>query len=191
MYFTRHFWAFLLGRKFRLHTDHGSLTWLTNFKDPEGQLARWLEQLQEFDFDIVHGRGKKHTNADALSRQPCQQCGGESHESELNVSLVTLSTHNQQTRNAQLADQTIGFFLRAKKVGKKPSVENVKAKSHQTRRLLQMWDQLKVYEGTLYRQYEPPSAGTPSLQLVVPETMKEEVLRDLHEGVMGGHLGED
>ena len=26
---------------------------------------------------------------------------------------------------------------------------------------------------------------------VVPETMKEEVLRDLHEGVMGGHLGED
>jgi len=70
VYFTRHFRAFLMGQKFTLCTDHGSLTWLTNFKDPEGQLARWLEQLQEFDFEIVHKRGKKHTNADALSRQP-------------------------------------------------------------------------------------------------------------------------
>ena len=42
------------------------LTWLRNFKEPEGQLARWLERLQELDFEIVHRRGKKHTNADAF-----------------------------------------------------------------------------------------------------------------------------
>ena len=103
---------------------------------------------------------------------------------------MALFTPNRQIHNTQLAEQAIGFFLRAKEVGKKPSVEDVQAMSPQTRRLLQMWDQLKVYDGTLYWQYEPPIVGTPSLQLVVPETMKEEVLWDLHEGVMGGHLGE-
>ena len=41
--FTKHFRPYLLGHKFTLRTDHGSLTWLQNFKDPEGQLARWLE----------------------------------------------------------------------------------------------------------------------------------------------------
>ena len=41
-HFVRHFQSYLLGRPFTLRTDHGSLTWLHNFKEPEGQLARWL-----------------------------------------------------------------------------------------------------------------------------------------------------
>ena len=56
VYFVRHFKLFLAGQPFTLRTDHGALTWLRNFKDPEGQLARWLESLQQFNFEIVHGR---------------------------------------------------------------------------------------------------------------------------------------
>ena len=41
--FLNHFRQYLLERKFILQTDHGSLVWLLNFKEPEGQLARWLE----------------------------------------------------------------------------------------------------------------------------------------------------
>ena len=37
--FTEHFRPFLIGCKFTPRTDHGSLTWLRNFKDPEGQMA--------------------------------------------------------------------------------------------------------------------------------------------------------
>ena len=68
-----HFRQYLLGRKFVLRTDHGSLVWLHNFKEPEGQLARWLERLEEFQFEIVHRKGKVHSNADALSRIPSDQ----------------------------------------------------------------------------------------------------------------------
>ena len=64
---------YLLGSKFILRTDHGSLVWLRNFKEPEGQLARWLEKLEEFQFEIVHRKGKVHSNADALSRIPSDQ----------------------------------------------------------------------------------------------------------------------
>ena len=52
--FTQQFRPYLLGRKFTQRTDHGSLTWLQSFKEPEGQLARWLEKLQELEFTIVH-----------------------------------------------------------------------------------------------------------------------------------------
>ncbi|XP_067358906.1 uncharacterized protein [Channa argus] len=68
---VRHFRPYLLGTRFTLRTDHASLTWLLNFKQPEGQVARWLEILQEYDFDIQHRPGRQHGNADALSRRPC------------------------------------------------------------------------------------------------------------------------
>ena len=36
----------------------------------EGQLARWLEELSQYDFMILHQAGAKHSNADGLSRIP-------------------------------------------------------------------------------------------------------------------------
>ena len=55
--------------KFTVRADHSSLTWLMNFKEPQGQLARWLEELSQYDMVVVHRPGRKHANADVLSRQ--------------------------------------------------------------------------------------------------------------------------
>jgi hypothetical protein len=41
VYFTKYFRLYLLGQPFTLRTDHGSLTWLRNFNEPDGHLARW------------------------------------------------------------------------------------------------------------------------------------------------------
>ena len=38
--FIQHFRAYLLGRHFVIRTDHGSLTWLRSFRNPESQLVR-------------------------------------------------------------------------------------------------------------------------------------------------------
>jgi len=46
-----------------------------SFKDLEGQLAQWLEKLQEFDFEILHRKGITHRNADGLSRRECEESG--------------------------------------------------------------------------------------------------------------------
>ena len=76
VHFVQHFRPYLYGRRFTVCTDHSSLQWLLNFKEPEGQLARWMETLSEYQFDIQHRPGKKHSNADGLSRQgPYRQCG--------------------------------------------------------------------------------------------------------------------
>ena len=40
----------------------------------EGQVARWLGRLTEFNYAVVHRPDAKHINADPLSRVHCKQC---------------------------------------------------------------------------------------------------------------------
>ena len=68
--FCRQFRYYLLGRKFVVRTDHNSLVWLLGFKNIEGQLSRWIQELSQYDMIVVHRPGKDHVNADALSRIP-------------------------------------------------------------------------------------------------------------------------
>ena len=56
--FTRHFKHYLLGRKFKIVTDHRALQWLRIFKDPDGLNAQWLEKLAAFDYEVQHRPGK-------------------------------------------------------------------------------------------------------------------------------------
>ena len=128
--FTRHFYPYLVRQRFLFSTDHGSLTWLQNFYEPEGQLAQWLEQLQEPDFDIVHRRGRKHTSTDALSWLPCQQCGRDSHHPPLPASQLSVTTMKVpqipgvlSIQEEQLADPSVGMILRGKEADQKPSLD--------------------------------------------------------------------
>ena len=66
----RHFHHYLYGGKFTVRTDHGALQWLMSFKDLEGKIARWLEILGTYDYEVVYRPGGKPGNADALSRRP-------------------------------------------------------------------------------------------------------------------------
>ena len=81
----KQFHNYLYGRKVIVRTDHGALRWLLTFKNPEGQVARWLERLGNYDLDIQHRAGKAHGNADALSRRPCQECQWSSPLSDVQV----------------------------------------------------------------------------------------------------------
>jgi len=67
VYALRHFRVYLLGRQFKLVTDRKALTWLHSMK-PKGRLARLVMEFQEFKFSIEHRPGRRHANADALSR---------------------------------------------------------------------------------------------------------------------------
>ncbi|GBM82889.1 hypothetical protein AVEN_195520-1 [Araneus ventricosus] len=46
---------------------------LWQFKEPEGQIARWIQRLQEYDFEIQHRNGTSRGNLDSLSRRPCKE----------------------------------------------------------------------------------------------------------------------
>ena len=59
---------YLEGYKFTVVTDHSSLRWLHNLKNPTGRLARWSLSLLEYDFDILPRKGSQQHVPDALSQ---------------------------------------------------------------------------------------------------------------------------
>jgi hypothetical protein len=65
-----HFRQYLHRTHFILRTDHKPLEWLATVSDAYGRRGRWIDMLQDFSFKIIHRPGMKHTNADALSRNP-------------------------------------------------------------------------------------------------------------------------
>jgi hypothetical protein len=65
-----HFRQYLHMKHFVLRTDHKPLEWLVTVSDTHGRRGRWVGMLQDFSFKIVHRPRMRHTNADALSRNP-------------------------------------------------------------------------------------------------------------------------
>ena len=196
--FIRQYRPYLICRRFTLRTYHGSLTWLRNFREPKGQLARWLEQLQELKFDVVHRPGKSHQNADSLSRLPCRQCGQSNHKSAESSSTVKVAVtevqipgpHTGETlRQPQLADPVLGPLLCMKEADTKPDTGSFPSVTKSVRRFLHIWDQLEVHAGILCQCPCPVGHFPRVTQAVIPDSLRKEVLADLHEGVAGGHLG--
>ena len=191
--FIHHFRHYLLGVHFTLRTDHGSLVWIQNFKEPEGQLARWLERLQEYTFTVVHRPGNQHKNADALSRVPCNQCGRVTHvyspaHLTAQIGIVSQGHSAADVHDQQLNDPSIGPVLKAKESGATPNLDEVKTWSQESRQLVQMWSSLIVDNSVLWRLCI--DGRSQHLQLVLPSVLRESVLQDLHSGSMGGHVGE-
>lgn len=62
------FRPYIEGTRFTVVTDHFALKWLNDLKDPCGRLARWSVRLQQYDFDVIHRKGKENVVPDALSR---------------------------------------------------------------------------------------------------------------------------
>ena len=65
---TEVFRPYIEGTPFTLITDHYSLLWLDNLKEPTGKLARWVLKLRQYHFTMVHRKGKCNVVPDALSR---------------------------------------------------------------------------------------------------------------------------
>ncbi len=261
---VRHFYPYLCGRKFRLRTDHSSLRWLLNFRHPEGQLARWVETLQQFDFSVEYRPGSKHTNADALSRRPClrdgcshcdrmeshehatrqreqychglprgdpaahvhhpgqptaragncqfdpancqfdpavnQDAPGWPHSNPEGGLLVATVRHPQgnleqgwqpeELRLSQLADADIKPIVEwLEKSSERPQWMEVSLCSEATKAYWAQWQSLKLYSGVLYRHWETPAGDAIVKQLVLPKSLRPEVLRQLHNTPTAGHFG--
>ncbi|KAH8244767.1 hypothetical protein KR026_005718, partial [Drosophila bipectinata] len=61
---------YLEGYQFDVITDLMALKWLNNIESPLGRIARWVFELQQYDYVISYRKGKLNVVADALSRQP-------------------------------------------------------------------------------------------------------------------------
>ncbi len=210
----RHFRPYLYGREFTARTDHNSLKWLHNFREPEGQVARWLEILAEYNFRVIHRPGPQHVNADTLSRLPCRQCGQmESTGQDIPVSddilntqvrkeeqlpeVATVSSSNsclpswtaEELKSLQSADPSLHQAIVWLSTGSMPSRSPSRYPHLQS-----LWSQrhhLLLKDGILYRRWEdvPGGGSNKRLQLVLPPQLATDVLSTLHNSTTAGHLG--
>ena len=207
----RRFHPYLYGRAFTLRTDHAALRWLLNFKCPDGQTARWLQELQQFSFTVEHRRGLKHNNADALSRRPCladdcKHCHRletkeglhreEEHGEYLSCRAAGLSEgevrawSQEELRAAQREDPDLKPLLQWKEAGEdKPPWQTAAPYSEMTKAYWMQWESLELMDGVLYRLWETPAGDKVVKQLILPKKLRPGVLQQLHCSPTAGHLG--
>ena len=216
VYSIRHFHPYLYGQQFTIRTDHAALKCLCNFKHPEGQVAQWLETLQGYNFSIQHRSGVLHGNADAMSRRPCENC---KHCDRLDIlerasapdegSLLPVSTDNvvpavqavainsnnlvdrwEELREAQRDDNDIKPIIEwLEQSSSRPSWEDVAACNGVTKAYWAQWQSLRLEQGVLIRLWETPSGESIVKQLVVPRTLRDKLLEQLHGTISTGHFG--
>jgi len=209
------FKQYLLGRHFKVRTDHAPLTWLRHTPDPIGQQARWLEIIEEYDFSVEHRPGTKHGNADAISRRPCRMKScvcrhsvtsdvtptpSQEPDAVLNCALTVSSFTVADDPNvpswslsriqeAQENDPDLACIVEMlKQSSDKPPWDSVALKSHDVRVLWGMWPRLRLHHGVLQRKFEATDGSSVIWQVILPVSLRGEFLATVHGGMTGGHL---
>ena len=146
-------------------------------------------EVTRVSFHIVHQRGRKHTNADSLSRLPCKQYGYQPSE-QIPVTAVSLQMGitSAELHKLQQEDSMIHPVLASKISGEKPKPDQIKQYSLHTNRLFALWDQLILKDNVLYRHFVTTNGSNDHLQFVVPKSLQENVLKQTHDH---GHLGQE
>lgn len=199
---TEKFRDYLLGHKCLVYTDNNPLSHLSTAKLGATE-HRWAAQLASFDFSIRYKPGRSNKNADALSRQhppslhesgtavpgtsvpkPLQQAVAENQVTQATVSAFPF--HSVPDLYAlQEADPVLNEFRRFWTRKRAPDAAERRAASKEVLVLAKQWDRLVEQGGVLYRQVI--LSGEEVLQLVLPASLKTQVLQQLHDE--HGHQG--
>lgn len=212
---VRHFKHFLSGTSFTIITDHKPLLSLrkaTVDNDPTGRRARWLLELDVYDFSVIHREGKQHANADAMSRRPrspemvtkavqcvigsgaCTIPSTKEQQSDPTPSLPdtqsTLAIDMRELQAQQQADVCLRTTLSwLQKGGHKPPLGQLRQSPPVLRKLWHEFPKLVVHHGILCRVVRPSPHSPPLYQVVLPEVLIPIALKWVHGDQFCGHLG--
>jgi transposase InsO family protein len=198
VYYLKHFRQYLLGKKFRIRTDHAALQWIRRTPEPIGQQARWAQIMEEYDFEIEHRAGKSHLNADAMSRKPaCRQCvfHDEYNDKVLNMRAVSFeepeigALSREELVKATETDVELREIMELLQREQSPSNEEMNAYGSTTKTYWRQRERLKIKEGLLYRYWYHTDGITGTWQLIVPRAFRTEIIKLVHQGLNGGHYG--
>ena len=85
-------------------------------------------------------------------------------------------------RELQLDDDSIGPIIKLIENNKKPNANSTVGVSPELRRLYQIFDQVVIEKGLLWRQY---------IQGCHPQSLRDIILQEIHSGAVSGHLASE
>jgi len=161
---------YLFGRHFKIVTDHDPLRHLDTQSKLSPRQARWMELLQEHDYEIMYKPGKQNVVADALSRRPGLQVAA--------ISAV-------QPDPAFLDRVAEGYANDKKFGGVYRALSN--PDSPDSGRLANEAKRYQVRDRLLYH-----TAG-PEPRLCIPDApgLRLQLMQEHHDSRIAGHLGYD
>ena len=146
----------------------------------EGLLCHWALAMEEYDFDIVHRKGSLNGNADALSRLPATTS-----KTVAITSATPKVTGIQQTQQNDLMFQQLYQALLEPPA--KPMI--LVRKQPQLKRYVQLWHQLSVVNGVICRTYCPSPHSSSVTVPVIPLSLQQQILHQVHDIPCTGHQG--
>ena len=196
VHFVKYFRHYLYGKKFTIRTDHGSLRWLMQFKNPEGQIARWLEILSSYEMKIGHRPGRLHRNADGLSRIPCNQCGikmlEENNDSETVVNRLSIHSNDENVIDITSLQEENDDIKQVKEWiinGTRPAYTQIKEGSYFLKSIWSQWPRLQLKDDIVVRKWAVLGTDVVFWQAIVPFSHRRMVLKYAHDIKASGHLG--
>ncbi|KAL2089430.1 hypothetical protein ACEWY4_014118 [Coilia grayii] len=169
------FREYLWDQQCTVWTDNNPLSHLDTAKLGATE-QRWVAELATFNYTIRYCSGRLNQNADSLSRQPPAA-----------VCDATSRSAADDMRALQTADPAIGVVLPFWRAQKPPNSVVRDGLLGPAKVLLRQWDKLVDVHWLLHRRIQRPDGGEDVYQLLLPACLKEDVLRELHNG--HGHQG--
>ena len=183
---VKHFRSYLIGHKCVIFTDHAPLKSMLAAKHPSGKLARWSQTLAEVNVEIQYRPGRKHSNADALSRAPInlQEESVAAVQATLNGTespTTAADPLNPESEMAELqrADANLQPIFHYLEKGELPADEK------KARKLVLESSRFSIIDGVLYFV---DNSRQNRLRLAAPMSIHEKLLKENHSEMFSGHF---
>ena len=206
MFGLRKFEHILRFRKFRIYTDASSLKYLYNLKNPKGIMARWLLELQTYDFEVIHKPGKLNGNADKLSRcnhlPPCSEEEEKEHALDYSNNQPTfISGMLDEVEEKAFMRETLIKCQKEDKVLKKvrqwiqkdvkPTKEEIQGESEELKKYVQLLDSIRIKNDLLIIVNIGNRWAEDIIErALIPRRLRRTVYYWNHEHFSAGHFGQ-
>ena len=155
-------------------------------------MARWLERLSDFDFEVEHRLGQLHGNADGLSRFPWDEGALEKIERDTTLiqSLNMGPLSRESIRAAQNQDPVLSQVVKWLETFVRPAKGDVEGGGRKLLSYWSQWGRLSLRDGLVFRRWEHEVTGQEIYhQICLPESIVLQALCALHNDPSSGHLG--